>query len=191
MKALPFSEPIEWHKSLSQWRNDIPARLAAWLKFSGSMTRRMQRHCQEVRIDVLSHHIARPTFHEARLLQISERSAALIREIIMYCDAQPWLYARTVAPLATVNSELPRLYDLGSTELGKLLFHHPNMRRSAFSYSCLRPEQTLYQQVLQTAECNAQCLWARRSKFILSGKKLLLSEVFLPAMINRLSKQHV
>ncbi len=191
MKALPFSEPIKWHSSLSQWRTDIPVTLAAWLSYSGSMTRRMQRHCQQVRIEVLSHQIDRPTFHEARLLQLSPRQSALIREIIMHCDNQAWLYARTVAPLATVNSELPRLYDLGTTELGKLLFRHPNMQRSSFSYSCVQREQSLYQKALPANEAATRHLWARRSEFNLSGKKLLLTEVFLPAMNKRLGDKNV
>lgn len=189
MKSSPFSEPTRWHSNLSQWRGTVPARLGRWISYSHSMTKRMQHHCQTVRIEVIASHVGMPTFNEARLLQLAPRRAALIREIIMWCDEQPWLYGRTIAPLATVDSELPRLYRLGTVAIGKLLFRHRNMQRSPFAYAKLLPGQALYQETERWQQSSAKWLLARHSEFKLSEKKLLLTEIFLPDMINYLGGQ--
>jgi chorismate lyase len=86
-----------------------------------------------------------------------------LREIVLYGDNVPWLLGRTVIPEKTLSGPDRALVDLGTLPLGRYLFGGGNLTRD-------------YIQVGRQNE-----FWARRSLLRLSGKPLLLTEVFLPA----------
>ena len=115
------------------------------------------------------------------------REVALIREVFLYCDDEPWVFARTVIPRSTLTGKQKYLANLGSRPLGAVLFADPNMRRDHFEVACMRPEELLYTHAnqLHTDQNNIDgpdFIWGRRSAFYLSNKPLLVNEIFLPAI---------
>ncbi|CNE53687.1 chorismate lyase [Yersinia nurmii] len=153
-------KPIQW-RSIEQ--PNLSADIADWLMELGSMTRRFEQHCQRVHIEPkLECFITRDELgEEAEHLPVSQRY--WLREVILYGDAQPWLLGRTVVPEETLSGSDRALVDLGTVPLGRYLFSGDALTRDYI--------QTGLQEKL----------WARRSLLRLSGKPLLLTEVFLPA----------
>jgi chorismate lyase len=153
-------KPIQWCAIESP---HLPADIADWLMEPGSMTRRFEQHCLRVHVEPQQEcFITRNELgDDAEHLPVSERY--WLREIILYGDNEPWLLGRTVIPEETLSGPDSALVDLGTLPLGRYLFGGDNLTRD-------------YIQVGWQDR-----LWARRSLLRLSGKPLLLTEVFLPA----------
>ncbi|HFO0273281.1 TPA: chorismate lyase [Enterobacter asburiae] len=144
----------------------VPQELSAawldWLLLEDSMTKRFEQYCSQVTVRII-----RETFigqeecvFEAGLLPDSE--CYWLREVILCGDDEPWLMGRTVVPESTLNGPELALKQLGTTPLGRYLFSSSSLTRD-------------YIQVGRS-----EALWGRRSRLRLSGKPLLLTEIFLP-----------
>lgn len=153
-------KPIQW---CAIEQPNLPTDIADWLMELGSMTRRFEQHCQRVHVEPQREcFITRRELGEgAEHLPVSERY--WLREIILCGDNEPWLLGRTVIPEETLSGPDRALVDLGTLPLGRYLFGGDNLTRD----------------YIQVGRQDA--LWARRSLLRLSGKPLLLTEVFLPA----------
>lgn len=160
------------HPALTQLRElhyfqDLPAishALSDWLLLEDSMTRRFEQYCRKVSVDIL-----REAFVDADEL-MPEEAALLpgearfwLREIVLCGDDEPWLVGRTLVPQSTLEGPELALRQLGTTPLGRYLF----------------ASSTLTRDFIETGR-SAE-LWGRRSRLRLSGKPLLLTELFLPA----------
>ena len=104
----------------------------------------------------------------------------LIREVLLYCCQQPWVYAKTVMPESSLNNELAHLRDFDNQPLGQLLFNTPGLIRSPFEVAQYTAEH-LPKEVLNAITADKICQWGRRSRFVVYDKPLLVNEIFLPA----------
>ncbi len=155
-----------------------PARLAnrpmtlwPWLTASGSLTQQLRQQSGGVfRVQRVREQLMRPTADEARLLKIPYGQWAWVREVYLFgCDDAPWVFARSVIPIRSVQGCARRLRYLGQRSLGSLLFtRHP--LRCQRQVACL-PEG-----------------WARRSRYLWHGQPLLVQECFLPAFLTHLEQ---
>lgn len=134
-----------------------------WLLEEDSMTSRCERYCHKVTVQ--------PQFEGYIAAEsLSKESSELpadrrywIREILLFGDNIPWLWARTVVPEQTLSGPELNLMNLGTTPLGRYLFNQAELERDYIQVSLL------------------DGLWGRRSRLRLSGKPLLLTEIFLPS----------
>lgn len=123
----------------------------------------------------LGQHWGRPLASEQDLLASSAQRWALIREVVLRCHGEPWVYARSVIPLATLSGNLRHLRHLQNQSLGALIFRNPQLRRSHFEVALL-PAGSDYIRPGWQQQAPA---WARRSRFSIGSKHLSVSEVFL------------
>lgn len=152
----------------------IPRPLRPWLLDPGSLTRRLiQESDGEFRVQVLDqgHSSSRP--HERNALHLHHRAWPFVREVYLVCRGQPWVYARTLIPVDTLQGPARALTHLGSKPLGAVLFNHPRVRRGPISVYCVRADR------LHPALADQGLLWGRQSLFYLFDKPLLVSEYFL------------
>jgi chorismate--pyruvate lyase len=161
---------------------DIPRPLCSWLLDTASLTKRLQQLCAgEFRVRVLSQESGRPTLDEARALEMKPGGKALIRQVQLLCDGQPWVYARTIIPATSLCGKLRRLAHLGTRPLGGMLFADPGMRRERVELACIRKGEPMYLAAMQKQRARPAAVWGRRAVFRIADKPLLVSEVFLPA----------
>jgi chorismate--pyruvate lyase len=81
------------------------------------------------------------------------------------------MYARSVFPESTLQGNTRYLrYALDERPLGDLLYRDPTLKRTDFEIACLK-------------DIYLQPLWARRSAFFIQNKPILLTEVFMPALL--------
>lgn len=153
--------------------------LLDWLLDPGSLTRRLKKICRQFRVVPVKQIRQRPQLNEAQALGIKPHESCFIREVHLFCDNQPWVFARTVIPIRTLTGKRRRLSRLGNKPLGAVLFSDPMMRRSTIEIACIKPGQTLFETATAPLTSKPEEIWGRRSAFYLGGKPLLVSEIFL------------
>tara|TARA_R110002050_G_scaffold9504_1_gene33095 strand:+ start:237816 stop:238202 length:387 start_codon:yes stop_codon:yes gene_type:complete len=125
----------------------------------------------------------KPLADECLSLAIPLTEMAYQREVRLMDGAHANVYARTVIPLATFEVMKQRFNTLGNRPLGDLLFTDPSVKRGEIEIACLKPGQWLYEMAVLEESFRPDLLWGRRSHFYLSGKKLLVNEIFLPTLV--------
>ena len=153
-----------------------------WLSDHGSLTRRLQAICPQLRVSRLGQHISVPLRDEYRVLGLRRGQRALIREVLLICGDTPLVYAHSVIPLSGLDGPWVGLSRLGNRPLGAALFADPQVRRYPLEYRQLDARHPLYRPAAAHLESPPHRLWMRRSRFALDGHPLLVTEVFLPAL---------
>ena len=154
-----------------------------WLDDHGSLTRRLQAICPHLRVQRLSQRIDRPLRDEYRALGLRRGQRALIREVLLICGDTPLVYAHSVIPLRGLLGPWVGLSLLGNRPLGAALFANPKVRRFPLEYRQLDARHPLYRAAVAHLAAAPRRLWMRRSQFALEGRPLLVTEVFLPAVL--------
>lgn len=122
---------------------------------------------------------ASPLASERERLNMAPRALALVREVELCCGESPWVYARSLIPLQSLQGAGRRLKFLGTRPLGSLLFSDPKATRGPMEFACLLPGHSLYERALARRPERPELLWGRRTLFLFAGKPLLVNEVFL------------
>ena len=159
------------------------ARLRHWLIDRGSLTRRLQSRCPQFGVDLLSQRLAAPCRDEYEVLALGAREQCVVREVALKCGREPIVFAHSVALRQTVDTGWQLLRALGARPLGAVLFANPRVQRGALHFQRLNPRHVLYQRACTLVTRPPVALWARRSLFILGKSRLLVTEVFLPAIL--------
>lgn len=174
-----------YHPKESNWQyyhhltaNQLPSAVSTWLLDSGSLTQRLIRASNKhFQVQVISQKWQQAHFSERNLLGMATRELAIIREVALLCNAEPWVFARSVIPASSLTGHLRQLRRLKDSSLGQMLFRDPAMRRQPFQIAAIDGQSHQIPHFLR----QTSTLWGRRSRFELSGKPLMVSEIFLPA----------
>lgn len=151
----------------------LPPSIAPWLLEVASLTALLKRHCQQFHLQVV-HESMQPL--PSFLQPLFPASApALLREVILYCDDKPCVYAQSWLPKTTLDILQP-LANMGQRPLGDYIFRQANLVRGEIE-AC-KVDISLP----QVAAGQLQQCWARRSIFQLQQQPFLVAEVFLPAI---------
>ena len=171
----------------SQWLRKPFAsnHFSAWLIETGSLTARLQQRYAQFAVQAVRLGDAKPLQEEADLLRAPSHQVALIREVLLKGNGQSVVFAHSVLPKSSLRGEWHRLGRLGSKPLGAILFSNPKVTRTPLSYKKLSANHALYQHAIQHSLQKPSYLWARRSIFSLNCAKIMVTEVFLPALINQ------
>ena len=170
--------PRRW-RTWKRWnRQELTPALRRWLLDEGSLTARLiDASGGDFRVRVLAQSWRRPFADEARALGMRHAERALVREVALECHGKPWVFARSIVPVATLRGDLRHLRRFGARSLGALLFATKGTVREVFEVARIAPEDSVLPEELRPAEAT----WARRSVFRLGDRALLVQEIFLPA----------
>jgi chorismate--pyruvate lyase len=161
----------------------MPSALASWLTDTGSLTRRLQQFNRyDFSVQLLGQHWVKPLADECLAMGIPATEIAMQREVRLLDGPDANVYARTVVPLATYQAMKHRFNSLGNKPLAELLFTDPFVKRGPIEIACLQAGEWLYEMAVLEENERPDELWARRSRFYLSGKILLVNEIFLPTL---------
>ena len=168
----------QWHHP--NWPAPKPsAALRARLLDPTSLTRRLTAECGHFSVRLLAQRRQRPYRDEVVLLGLRRGEWALVRRVLLLCDGEPVVYARTVIPPKSLSGPRRRLLHLGSRSLGGVLFASHSLHRTELQLTRLHPGQPLHREATAAAGDRAAPVWGRRSCFTLHGASLLVSEFFL------------
>ena len=180
--ALPpvaSRRPPAWTPALSS----ASFRERGWLLSRGSLTRLIQQRCSGFRVKPLLQTRVLPCRDELAVLGLRRGELALVREVYLYCDTTPVVFAHSVVARENLRGAWRGLSGLGSRSLGAALFANPRVRRAPFQFKKLHSSHPLFRRACRGLPAPPPCLWARRSLFSLHGKSILVTEVFLPAIL--------
>lgn len=159
------SKPLSCCNHLS-----APTELLPWLTVDGSLTAVLEiKAGQPLRVE--------RTFEGYRSMSLTQKKQlgmqgamlarpmlAWVREVELYGnDEQPWVKAQSIFPIPSLTGRARRLQQLKGTPIGYVLFKR----------SRTLPNQRFIQ---QTSEG-----WQRQTRYDWYGRKLMISEIFLPA----------
>ncbi len=156
----------------------------AWLTDRGSLTQRIADRCSRFRVEVVFQGLRRPTRDEAFLFADRGRSRVVVREVYLYCGDIPVVFAHSVTRPRDLRGTWKALTGLGSRSLGTRLFTDPRVQRCPLHQKKLTAGHELYARAVGAAPHAAAPLWARRSLFLLHNSPILVTEVFLPGILD-------
>jgi chorismate--pyruvate lyase len=179
--SMPEPEWGDWH---SQRLREMPAGLSKWLLDPGSLTRRVIQVCGKdcFRVRLLHQGWGTPLNSERRVLHARRGVITLIREVELLCDDVPWVFARTLIPVTSLQRSVKRLTQLGERPLGAVLFSDPKVHRGMTQYARLQSRHPLFHAACRHVDEQPEVLWGRRTLFTLAARPLLVNEIFLPGI---------
>ncbi|MGA8862901.1 MAG: chorismate lyase [Gallionella sp.] len=157
--------------------------LGPWLRDRGSLTQRIRERCTHFAVHNMRSGLARIAPDESALLGLAPHQLAWSREVFLYADGRPVVFAHSALALAHLRSVWSEVRTLGNKPLGALLFAHPLVERRPLHYRFLRSTHRLYRRAVAMQADPPHRLWARRSLFYLGDAPLLVTEVFLPGIL--------
>jgi chorismate--pyruvate lyase len=150
--------------------------IRSWLNEPGLLTARMRAQCDnDFRLEVLRDNT--PGTNQSGTNESGSDQSELHRQVILWCDKQPCIFAETSIPANTATTH-PWLRELGDEPLGERLQSQPDVSRSLFVYALV----DISQLPAQLADCGETELWARRSDFYIGEDLLTVTEIFLPGI---------
>jgi len=174
---------IGWHSSPRFAAHGDPLR--DWLREPDSLTARLMRH-GAFRVKLLRQALGYAHPDECAVLGISPRTPCWVREVVLFCDGRPAVFAHTLLP-ARPHGVLGRWFArLGTRSLGSLLFAFPRFVRGALAFARLDRRHPLYAPASAVfGGPPATALHARRCVHALGRQRVLVTEVFSPRPLGR------
>ncbi|MEI6894480.1 MAG: chorismate lyase [Colwellia sp.] len=185
---FPVTLAGQWQLPNDNNLSQLPKNMKDWLLDEGSLTARLKSQCDNFKVQVIGEQQQPCSAAEAcKLISIGE--PVLVREVLLYCDNIPQVFARSLIPLKSLTGKETALAHLGEQPLGQVLFNNPSLQRQALeisSFNCDssvgRLANSLFKRNVTEKSLNEinAVLWGRRSIFMLEKKPLMVAEVFLP-----------
>ncbi len=154
-----------------------------WLADRGSLTQRVKDRCDAFRVEPLCQRLARVSLDETTLIGVRPVELALTREVLLHCADTPVVFAHSVVGRAGLRGPWRWLVGFGARPLGAALFADPRVERSPLAFRALHAHHLLFRRVASVLARCPEVLWARRSLFVREGIPLLVTEVFLPGVL--------
>ena len=176
-KQFPIGLDVNWVSA--KYAPQTP-RLNDWLLDPTSLTARLKSHCNDFKVHVLGQRVEACQSHEANA-DIILGEQVLVREVILFCDDVPHVFARSLLPLKSLTGEQQALASLGEQPLGQVLFNNPKLHREVVEVAEIEPSLRVCELAAMLNLQVAQNLWGRRSLFFIEDKPLMVAEVFLPS----------
>jgi len=151
-----------------------------WLLDPGSLTRRLtQLAAGDFSVRVLHTGWQALRADECTALGVIAGSSGWVREVYLFGQGQPWVFARSVAAREALHGAGFEIGEIGEQSLGEVLFRDASFIRSVL-------ELCWYPPVWLPPEARTDHLLARRSCFRREALGVLVAEVCLPTLWARL-----
>lgn len=163
-----------------------------WLTDTMSLTKKLIVRCEFFRVQRLAQRRALALADEAAAVALPRRMQVQEREVLLRCDEKAMVYAHTIVPLSATASDWPFFGRLGERSLGTTLFGDPRVWRGELEYARLHAQHPLAMRA--AAALNTRLhgpLLARRCLYKRGNGLLLVTEVFLPEIIDLRQNQNV
>jgi chorismate--pyruvate lyase len=160
--------------------------MRGWLTSAGSLTQKLRAHSTRFAVDCLHQRTAICLADEAGAIGLHRPGRVWEREVLLKCDERAVVFAHTVVPMSATASDWPLFSALGNRSLGTTLFGDPLVRRGELEFARLGGSHPLMRRArlaLDLSPADAGRLWARRCLYRRRAGLLLVTEVFLPAVL--------
>ena len=104
-----------------------------WLFDDSSLTAKLKNLSEHFAVELLGQRQA--PISDDEIAWLSNAETVTVREVILHCDHQPWVFARSVFPQQALQAAQLKLADLGNRPLGEHLFSQADLQRSSIEVS--------------------------------------------------------
>jgi chorismate--pyruvate lyase len=161
----PDTRTHKW-RPVSQIKARIPEQYRVWVNLPGSLTQALRERTNEFSVEVIEQtHL----FLSLPIPGFDSRLGAqkfFSRKVLLKSGTTPWVAAHTLVPETSLQNGLGQLTTLENKPLGELLFSTPGVSKDSLQ------------------ACETENGWGRRARYLLKHQPLLVSEYFLPDLIN-------
>ena len=159
---MQFNKLTSWMsetKSLEVQNKEI----LSWLNESGSITSRIKSF-SDFKLKLLRDGPGEVDSADDDLI-ISNYKENNIREVLLYSDEEPLIYAKSIIPLETIKLGLGVLGNLKENPLGDILFSNPEIKKEYMLFSKF--------------ELNKKIFYGRKGIYTVKGFPFSVCEIFL------------
>lgn len=159
---MQFNKLTSWMsetKSLEVQNKEI----LSWLNESGSITSRIKSF-SDFKLKLLRDGPGEVDAADDDLI-ISNYKENNIREVLLYSDEEPLIYAKSIIPLETIRLGLGVLGNLKENPLGDILFSNPEIKKEYMLFSKF--------------ELNKKIFYGRKGIYTVRGFPFSVCEIFL------------
>ena len=174
---------------LARWQPHVngvnaPPAMRPWLTVAASLTAALQAHSRAFRVECLHQRSARCLGDEAAALGLARPGGVAERAVLLKCDNKAVVFAHTVVPMTATAADWPLFSALGNASLGSTLFGDRQVRRGTLEDARLGSGHPLLLRARAALGAGAGAvLYARRCLYRRNRGTLLVTEVFLPAIL--------
>lgn len=180
-----------WHKDIFLLNPLPPKSVIEWLSGPQILSAALGKVYKEVGLKLLSEgpEAIMVTEQEALSKLAPVQADYFVRSVFLLGDTVPVIFARTVIPASTYAQYKENFASLGNQFIGMRLLHNKeNVMRSEFEYAALSAQDPLYQETARFGvQEQAHTRWARRSLFWIEGLPLLITELFLSTLYQKIA----
>ena len=164
--------------------SSLSPRARGWLENRGSLTQLIQQRCRgDFQVKPVFQSLASAIGDELAVMNLRPKELALVREVYLYCGSTPVIFAHSVVARKDLRGAWRGLSGLGNRSLGTVLFTNPVVKRTPLRFKRLNSAHPLFSRACSNLREKPSGLWARRSLFSLRGQSILVTEVFLPSIL--------
>jgi chorismate--pyruvate lyase len=167
--------------------HQAPRKWQSWLSDTGSLTQKIERAIgQKLEVVVLRDCRQNLNSDESRYFHFKIKRCR-IREVLLCANGMPLVMANSIIPGSSSIGTNHEVLRLGKKPLGAVLFAKTRMRskkKPLREIARLDKRNILWKKCFQQYQNLPAVSWARRTLYQLKGRPLLVSEVFLPALLN-------
>lgn len=135
----------------------------SWLLELGPITKRISEK-KNFSLELLKDDVGEVEIQDQRFID-SLAKEFRVREVLLYGDKIPLVFARTIIPLLTIEKGLAELGKLGTRPLGDILFEKKIFKKEESAYASFELQQDIF--------------WGRKIKYSVNGQPFSVMEVFL------------
>ena len=156
-------------KKLTSWMSEIKSlevqnkEILSWLNESGSITSRIKSF-SNFRLKLLRDGPGEVDITEDDLI-VANYEENNTREVILYSDEKPLIYAKSIIPLETIKLGLGVLGSLKENPLGDILFSNPEIKKKYMLFAKF--------------ESNKKIFYGRKGIYTVKGYPFSVCEIFL------------
>tara|TARA_B100000927_G_scaffold52961_1_gene39909 strand:+ start:1434 stop:1919 length:486 start_codon:yes stop_codon:yes gene_type:complete len=157
-------------KHISKWINQeemektlLDKNIKSWLLEKGPITNRIKsKHNFELKL--LRDSVGKVKKSDKSFLD-SIDGEIRIREVVLFADENPKVFARSLIPESTIKNGLKKLGELNTKPLGDILFERDIFQKDEIVFSIFSDDKNKY--------------WGRKIKYYVKSYPLSVMEVFL------------
>ena len=156
-------------KKLTSWMSETKSlevqnkEILSWLNEPGSITFRIKSF-SSFRLKLLRDGPGEVDISEDDLI-ITNYKENNIREVVLYSDEKPFIYAKSILPLETIRFGLGALGSLKENPLGDILFSNPEIKKKYMLFARFQSKEEIF--------------YGRKGIYTVKGYPFSVCEIFL------------
>ena len=160
---MKLEQIVPW-STFDKIKDKLPSEvIKSWLLEDGAITKRIKLN-YEFRLELIKDEIS--FVQETDKAFLDTKSGEIkVREVILYADEEPIVFAQTLIPNTTIKNGLSELGNIGNKPLGDILFEKDIFTKS--------------DQVFAEFVFKNNSFWGRKIKYTVKDEPFSVLEVFL------------